>query len=146
MSVLKTTDVALTPYTPQVANKIIGHINKRASEQATAANLAASTLWIADFDGEIVDAHVQNSVVVGAGESMTFDILKNGVSVLSGIHTLAAATPAKTQTSILSLVTTKGFVKGDVFTTTRAYTAGGTPTPLAHNSIAVEFAPGRAQV
>lgn len=152
MSNLKTVDVANTPYTPEIANRIIGHIAKQTSQQQVAATLAASLLWIADFDGEIGDLYVQLSSATAAGETLTVDVLKNGVSVLTGGPALiAAATPAKTQVAIFNTPflpfasTSKGFARGDVFTVSRVYTPGGTPT-LAATSVVLEPSRGRIAV
>ncbi len=132
------------PLTPPQVSEYLGEINKREHMQAVAATAAGDYLGIATFDGNIVDAFIQCSVVVGAGESMTVDILKNGVSVLTGVVTVPAGTPAKSQIDIFKNINRAlvAFVKGDVFTTSRVYTPGGTPTPMARTHVELHLSPG----
>ncbi len=137
--------------TPRGMNSVIGHIYHKENIQAVAASLAASPLWIAKFDGEIVDAFIQMTAVVGAGESCTFQILKNGVSIFTGgtAKTVDATNgTAKAQINLMDIIpkANRFFVKGDLFTVTRVYTAGGTPTPFAHNEVSVEFSIGERSV
>ena len=129
--------------TPYTINRIVGQIYRCKSEQATAATLAATLLWVATFDGRIGDAFVQLSAAVAAGESMTFDLLRNGASIMTGGTPLTVNSTngtAKAQIDLLTLIDPikVSFVKGDVFTVSRVYAAGGGPTPMAHNSFVME--------
>lgn len=132
--------------TPLGMSRIQGQVNAKEHSQATAANGTADLLWHATFDGNITDALVQLSAVVGAGESMTYNLLLNGASILMGgtaITVNATNGLAKAQIDLFGSIdpTKKSFVKGDVLAVTRAYTAGGTPTPLARNTVRLEVAP-----
>jgi len=117
-------------------NKLIAQINRKEHIQDTAADLAAAHLWTAEWDGEIGDIIVSVGAACAAGESMTFDIFKNGVSILSAVITIDSTT-AK-YVNGYSKLSTKTFVAGDVFTCTRDYTAGGGPTPTLDSMVAIE--------
>ncbi len=126
-------------------NKILAHINRKQSVQLTAADDATPTpFWVADFDGQWYDLFVISNVICGAGESMTIDVTKDGVSVLSSVFTINATTiPAgsiKKQVSFRNLLTTAGksFTKGNVFRVIRDYTVGGTPTPMTVTTVGLE--------
>lgn len=134
-----------TPFTEKTSRKLVGHLNKKEAHQVTAVD-ATLHLWMADFDGQIGDAFVQaGTICAGAGESMSFDLQKNGVSILSAPIVLETATHlAAVLYEILSLIATanRSFVKGDVFTTVLDYTAGGGPTPGLNHKMVVEFSTG----
>jgi len=78
-----------TPLTEKSRAKLIGHLNKARRTQDAAAT-ATLQLWIADFDGVLGDAHAAVGATAAAGESMVVDLLKNGVSVLTGTLTQRA--------------------------------------------------------
>ncbi len=132
------------PLAEKTHGMLVGWMNAKQNQQVVAASLAASPIWHATFDGVIGDLFILLDAVAGAGESMTVNVLKNGVSILSGAKTLdstsANAAAAADRVSLLSLLTAAGksFVTGDVFTVTRVYTAGGTPTPMTNTTVVLE--------
>jgi hypothetical protein len=125
-----------TPHTDRTGPQLAGRINTIRHLQAVAASLSAQYLWTAEFDGGLTDAAVTNAAAFAAGESMTFDILKNGVSVLTAVATLSSTTGKHVRASLDPDKT--GFAKGDVFTCTRVYTAGGGPTPATNTTVILE--------
>jgi len=132
---LTTLDLS-TPHTEKTLPKVIGHIENSKSQQLTAATSTGDFIWQATFDGVLGDAEVSFYGTPASGESMVYDIQKNGTTVLSSTLTISSTTSGKTQ-SFKSVFAPGSihFVKGDVFTINRTYTAGGTPTPVAHNVV-----------
>lgn len=132
-------DDFLSPMGEKQAAKLIGQISAQSHLQATAADLVGAYLWTATFPGVLNDFYVTASAACASGESCTFDLLKNGVSVLSAVGTLDS-TSTNNQVNLFSKITAAGraFTTGDVFTVTRDYTAGGGPTPLANTVVTIE--------
>jgi hypothetical protein len=143
MSKPKTEDMIQPGNSPKALAALCGHLYHHEHSQATAANGTADLIWHATFDGEIVDCFIQLSAVVGAGESMTYAILKNGSTILtSGPKSVDSTNgTAKAQLDVMAMIAQadRSFVKGDVLAVTRAYTAGGTPTPMARNTVVLEL-------
>lgn len=139
MSYLKTEDLQ-TPFTEITYAKVIGNINKKSHSQLVAADATADFIWVADFDGKIGDAYVQLTAATAAGESCTYDLVKNGTTIMTGVVSIAAGTAAKTQKDMYASIdpALNFFVKGDVIAVTRDYTAGGGPTPMARNTVYIE--------
>lgn len=112
-----------------------GRVNDR---QATATD--ATVKYASKHDGKVRKAMIFVEALPAAGESMQFDILVNGVSILSGTPLV---TNADTTTAgwydILGLVATKGIKFGDVVSIFRDYTAGGGPTPMAFTEVLLEW-------
>lgn len=133
-------DLINVPFTDQNVAKFFGQMHKQSSVQATAADLSASHLWIADFDGVVGDLYAQLTAAIASGESMSYDVLKNGSSILSAPLVVSGVTAAKTLVDLYPSIdpTKYGFVKGDKFTVTRDYTAGGGATPMADNVVTME--------
>lgn len=147
MSTLKNKDFH-SPMNSATIRKIVGHLNKIQHEQAVAADATASVFvggGPLKQSGVIEDIYFISSIVAGAGESMTIDVLRNGVSILTGVYTFNATAPnaPDKQVSFKSLLTPAGRALnvGDVITVTRDYTVGGTPTPMAHNAVVLEIGP-----
>jgi hypothetical protein len=82
-----------------------------------------------------LDVSAATQIVAGAGESITVDVLKNGVSILSAPILIDSAVAAKT--AVVGLITTSALAVGDFIEVAYTYTVGGTPTPMS--GIAVSF-------
>src|SRR5574343_1575122 len=97
------------PTTENQADKQIGMALQQVSLVAAAAS-ATAPLWVADYDGELIDAFVAIGTLPAAGESMVFDIQKNGASILTATLTINNATTAKVN-DLYSLIdaTKRGF-------------------------------------
>lgn len=127
---------------------IVRKIHAAISEQKTAATLAASLMngGVVTYPGVIkaIDLTL-GPAAPAAGESMVFDVLKNGVSVLTATYTYDStkASLAGTIVDLMALLdSTKASVKiGDKLEVTRTYAAGGGPTPMTHTGVTVEFEP-----
>lgn len=133
-----------TPFTPRTNNKLLGHINRMSSSQIVAASLAADVMGQAADDHFIGDLFLVSGAIAASGESMTVDVLKNGVSILSGVYTIDASTPVGAQVSLLSLIDAdkRTLAPSDILTCTRVYTAGGGPTPMLNTGVFLEPAKG----
>lgn len=143
MSVPSYTDLIQPGATQQSLNRLIGQMLKREHFQLVAATLATGDIWVADFDGQLADAYVQMTAVTGAGESMTYDILKNGASIMLGgtpvtVNSTNGLAKAKIDLWTAIDPAKRGFVKGDFLVVARVYTAGGTPTPIARQTVYLE--------
>lgn len=112
------------PFSEGTAAKLLGKILQKDHLQTTAATLAGAVMWVADFAGLLGDAYVTMAVLPGAGESMVFDLLKNGASVLTGTLTVNNSTTSKGQLKLAIDPNKASFVPGDVITCSRTYTAG----------------------
>lgn len=136
-----------TPFNSASIRKLLGQLFRASSEQKTAASLATSLMagGIARHKGTIQDIWLVSGAACASGESMTFDILKNGTSILSGVYTLDSTKPNKEPISLLSLLdpTKADITWGDKLEVTRVYTAGGGPTPLINTRLDVEWAPNQ---
>ena len=126
--------------------KLIGKIEQQTSTQAAAATLAATPLFVAGFDGAVGDLSIITQNLMASGESIVVDVLKNGVTALSGALTVNAALGAAQGKvlPIFQLLTDAGksFVKGDVYTVARTYVAGGGPAGGA-NQVVLEASIGQ---
>jgi len=107
----------------------------------TAADATAQLFDILEAKGEIVQVRaVIHGAMPASGESMTFDVLKNGVSVLSSVITHNSSVSTLDKAIVGTLDATKVRVEaGDKITWTRDYTAGGGPTPMTDTVLYVEI-------
>ena len=132
-----------TPFNTLTLKKIKSVMLRGISEQAVAASLAtagADRMTPCPQDLTIKDIYVISNLVCAAGESMTYNVLVNGVSILSGVFTLDSTKAAKTQHSLKSLITGSLVLSaGDKVAVTRVYTAGGGPTPMGSNALYIEI-------
>lgn len=126
-----------TPHTEKAVARVIGHIEQATHSQAVAATLAANFAWIATFAGILGEVYAVTAATAGAGESMVYDVLKNGVSILTSTLTVNTASGSKKQIPLAIDPTKRSFVAGDVFTVARTYTAG-TATPIGANAVVLE--------
>ena len=143
MKLSKEDMVSLVPATPKMLKSLFAGIYDAKNLQAVAATLVAQYLYTAESSGRVDEVLIKMQAVPAAGESMTVDVLKNGVSILNAVVTCStgtAGTPANLyQGSVNNDLA--GFVAGDIFTTTRTYTAGGTPTPMSNVEVVLRPAP-----
>jgi hypothetical protein len=116
-----------TPFTEKTSRQLVGKIEQQSETQTTTATAAGTFLWIATFTGQIGDLYVAMSEGMAAGESLVFDVQKNGATVLTG--TLTVALGGSVIQPLLPSVdkALMSFVPGDLFTVDRTYTAGGGP-------------------
>jgi len=122
--------------TPDAIKSYFGVANQHTSKQAAAANLT-DCLFVAEHDGEIDELIATCGTLSGAGESMTIDVQKNGSSILTATTAFTAAGASGKVVPLLLDKDKKSFAKGDVFTCIRAYTAGGTPTPMKDTTVLI---------
>lgn len=109
------------------------------SIQATAAD--ATVLGdVMEAAGEIVNVRaVIHGAMPAAGESITVDVQKNGVSVLTAVVTLnSSSTLDKAVDGVFAGGGKVRVAAGDIITVVRDYTAGGGPTPLTYSVVYVE--------
>lgn len=131
---------------------LIGRLGRAHAAQAVAAatTLAAGTAYpngaVADHSGRIISCFITNAVAPGGTELMTFDIMKNGVSIFStagGTPTLSAVAVSPTGifdvTSLIpAAVLAAGINVGDVITMFRAYVAGAGPL-MTYTDISLDW-------
>jgi hypothetical protein len=117
-----------TPFTEKTSRQLVGKIEQQSETQTTTATAAGTFLWIATFAGQIGDLYIAMSEGMAAGESVVFDVQKNGSTVLTGTLTVNLASGDGLQALLPSVdKALMSFVVGDLFTVDRTYTAGGGP-------------------
>lgn len=120
--------------TPEAIKSYFGVVNQHISKQGAAASLT-DVLFVAEHDGELDELIATCGTLSAAGESMTVDIQKNGSTVLTATTAFTAAGASGKVVLLLLDKDKKSFVKGDVFTCIRTYTAGGGPTPMKDTAV-----------
>jgi hypothetical protein len=124
------------------AYKMAGKVQRQSVKQITAAD-ATLGIWTAEYDGVIGDAGIQLGAALAdvvTDETMSFDVKKNGTSIMTGGTPLVLG-PTTTLVHDLYLSLDKdkcSFVKGDVFVVTLDYTVGSAPTPLVNTEVWLE--------
>lgn len=125
--------------TKEFAELLVRTITRKESIQTTAANLTSTFLMRAA--GRIVAVRVMRcGAAAASGESMTVDAQIAGVSALSAVVTINNTTAADTFVSGTLNSPNTDFAAGDALTIVRAYTAGGTPTPMTNTLVEVDIA------
>lgn len=120
--------------TPEVAKSKFGIAAQQTNFQAVAATLT-SHLFVAEFAGELDELIATHSALGGAGESLTIDVQKNGVSVLVGAVPYSVPAVGGAKVGVMNLdPNLKSFVVGDVFQTVRTYVVGAA-TPIANSTV-----------
>lgn len=113
---------------PAAMERLFRQINRKQSLQATAAT-ATLGFWVAEFAGKIQEVELGLAVLPASGESMVFDVRKNGSTILTAAFTAnpTTATAKRIDLSHLLSPSLSVFSEGDLFTVVRTYTAGGGP-------------------
>lgn len=137
MAQLTKRNLAIPPLNAQNKDKIRARIDKLESGQGAAANL--TTNEIVEAAGKVLSLIFIANDIAAAGESLTIDVLKEGVSILTAPYAYDATAAAKTRID-LPLVADTVFALGDLLTVSRTYVAGGGPTPLGANKVVMEIA------
>ena len=136
-----------TPFNGAGIRYLVRKLTAAFSEQKTAATLATSLMnrGVVTHPGKIEEILLTTGpAACDASESMVFDVLKNGSSILTATYTYdSTVTPG--QHSLMSLLdpTKAVLAVGDKLEVSRTYTAGGTPTPMTHTRVDVEWAPAQ---
>lgn len=127
------------PLTEHTFAKLVGKLEQKFSYQAAAAS-ATAVLWVATFPGLIGDLYAMFGTAPAAGESMTVDVQKNAVTMLTGLLTIGSTSVKTDQIHMQPLVdpAKNSFVIGDVITVVRAYTAGGGAAPMKDTFVYLE--------
>jgi len=114
------------PFNDATLIKVLGTILAVVDEQQTAAT--ATTKHIVRHSGLIKRLEVGTVAAPGAGESMTFDVQKNGATILTGgplsIDQATAASPAGVFNATAAVIPGSSVAVGDVISIIRTYTAG----------------------
>jgi len=122
-----------------ILNELIAQINSGGISSGAHAQITAASetdgVLIAPADGEITYAAAFANVAAAAGESMTFDVQVEGVTVLTGVITVDDA--ATTAVVAGTLIADPSFSAGDRITVDRVYVAGGGPTPMTNTLVSV---------
>jgi hypothetical protein len=122
--------------------KLMATLFRAISPQLVAATLAADLAGIAEQGGLLTELFIQVEAVAAAGESMQFDVLQNGVSILTGPFTYDAADLPDVQLDVMPLLAAPVTIAiGDVLTVARTYAAGGGPTRSARNHVVAKWEP-----
>ena len=136
-----------TPFNHTTISKLLGELDKGVSEQSVAAD---ATLFVdracpVDRAGNVMEAYYIQAAVAAAGESMSIDLQKNGVTVLTA-PLVVDDTDAPGTRIPLPLSGDVDLAPGDVLTVVRDYTAGGGATPIGPNKVCVTWARGGRRV
>lgn len=129
-----------TPFTSHTIEKLMGVIQRCTHEQAVAADDAARALPGASparHSGRVRSIFVVLAVLPASGESMSYDVLVNGASILTA-PVVVDSTYTDKYIEFSVLAGGAQISIGDLVTVTRDYTAGGGPA-MTNNSISVEW-------
>jgi hypothetical protein len=129
-----------TPFNSATITKLMGIMQRCVHEQATAADDAARALpgaSPANHSGKVRSIFIVLAVLPASGESMSYDVLVNGVSILSAPF-VATDTSVTEKYTELTVPAAAQINEGDLVTVTRDYTAGGGPA-MTKNTIGVEW-------
>lgn len=108
------------------------------SRQEVAATSTRS--FLVKQPGTILVVKFIGAEVPGVGESMTIDLLKNGVTVLTAALVYDDSLLANTWYPASLDAAEVPVAEGDLLTVDRVYAAGA-PTPIAQNEVVVELGP-----
>jgi hypothetical protein len=131
-----------TPFNSVTLKKILAVLQQGRSEQAVAATAAGAALvngTPALYAGNIKSIFVISAAVAGVAETMTYDVLVNGASVLTAPYVFSITSTAKAQVDLPLDPTKVAIATGDIITVSRTYVAGGAPTMTA-NTVVVAWA------
>lgn len=115
------------PLTSKTIKKVLAVFQQGKSEQAVAATAAGGAVvngTPVQYAGKIQALTVMTSVLPGAGESMTYDVKVNGVSILTAPYVLDLTKTAKVQIDLPLDTTKTAIAVGDILTVDRTYVAG----------------------
>jgi hypothetical protein len=132
-------DSKLTVSTESEADDVASLLDSQMMEfvQAVAANQAEVLIGTADMAGQL-QVEAQVGEIPGAGESMVFDVLKNGTTVLASALTADLTTSPAARTTLYGDEGGATVEKGDEISISLAYTAG-TPAPIVNSALRVKI-------
>lgn len=110
------------------------------SAQQVVAASATLAMGMATKTGTIKTAKAASITIGGAGESMSVDILKNGVSILTAAIVIDITTVAREAVLGVLDETQIQVVEGDFFEALLTYVAGA-PTPISNVIAQIEITP-----
>jgi hypothetical protein len=105
--------------------------------QEAAATQATMLLGTADMAG-VIQVEAQVGAIPGAGESMTFDVLKNGTTILASALVADATTVTAARQTLYGDEGGATVEKGDEISIATTYVAG-TPTPIINSALRVKI-------
>ena len=126
-----------TPHNAANIRKIRARMEAIRSRQTAAATLTET--YSLDVAGAVREITFLANAVPAAGESLTIDVQRNGVSVLAAAFVYNNTRTARTLYN-LTLAANANIAMGDQLTVIRTYVAGGGPTPIGSSVVAVEIA------
>jgi hypothetical protein len=91
------------------------------------------------YAGNIKSIFVISAAVAGVGETMTYDVLVNGASILTAPYVFSITSAAKAQIDLPLDPAKVAVAIGDIITVSRTYVAGAVPTMTA-NTVVVAWA------
>lgn len=112
-----------TPFSGQSRDRVMSRILKMHHDQGAGADGTADLLGIVTQAGKVQYLEITIGTACETSESMTIDVLLNGVSILSAPYDISDLAGAAKYEVPLAAVT--NVAVGDVFTVTRAWTTGG---------------------
>jgi hypothetical protein len=135
MAQLKQGDMR-TPFGGKGSARLRGRIDRLTFNQAAAAS--GNDIQVSDAAGKIQDIYIITAATPGAGESLTVDVQKNGVTVLTTPLVVDNTRTGKTvhRPSVAALGASAAL--GDIFTVVRTYAAGA-PAPVGPNKVVIEI-------
>ena len=95
------------------------------------AATGSAQVLIADRAGSVVTFKAYAQTAAAAAESITVDLKKNGVSVLTGVITIDDVAGVAVQSATIKSDGTEDLVADDKLVVDYTYTAGGAPAPMA---------------
>jgi hypothetical protein len=127
-----------TPLGNKTKRLLAARIDRHVSSQAAAATLTDTS--VLEVSGDVQALGITYAGVPAVGESLTVDIQKNGVTILTTPLVVDSTVGAGVKQKSFSLAASQTFKPGDIVTVIRTYVAGGGPTPIGPNRVSVEIA------
>jgi hypothetical protein len=125
-----------TPLGPKGSERLRARIDRVVSNQAVAAT--ATDVQVIDVSGKVQALSVVVGTLPAAGESLTVDVHKNGVTILTTPAVLDNTMTNKLRA--LTPVANTSFAVGDRVSVIRTYAAGGGPAPIGPSKVILEIA------
>lgn len=125
-----------TPHGKASGKQLRARIDRQTSTQSAAAS--GTDTQVVEVAGDIMDLVVTAAGVPAAGESLTIDVQKNGVSVLTAPLVFDSTAGGKQKKFTPNA--NNPWKAGDLLTVIRTYVAGGGPTPIGPNRVTLEIA------
>jgi len=135
-----TIDLTKHPIDQEGGRQLLRHIARLEASQGVAATATLLLTKVMRDPGRIVRTRAMTGGdLAAAGEDMSCEVLKNGVTVLTGPIVLDSSSTVDTY--VLGVLTgdAVAYARGDLITIALTYTPGGGATPMTNTLVEVDI-------